>query len=194
MRLRLPVKEGSAAAARLVEQMDAFLKFVRRQVGDPDLALDVLQDSLIKAMGKAGELRDDGALVPWFYRVLRTTAADAQRRRSAHDRALRGLAAEPPAAGDVLPGAEDAEGPAASALVRGCLEVLLQQMSPAYADIIRRVELAGTDPAAFAKDHRLTAGALKVKRHRARQQLRHLIETVCRCPIDPAADCVCGCG
>ena len=179
--------DRNAATTQLATRMDAFLKFVRRQVGDPDLALDVLQDSFVKALAKAGELRDEDALVPWFYRVLRTTAADANRRRAAQARALRGLAAEPQEeeAGEVTPGQE--------AMVRACFENLLPQMTPAYAELIRDLELGGGDAAAYAEAHGMTAGALKTKRHRARRQLQELIESVCRCAIDASVDCVCGC-
>jgi len=179
--------DGNAASAVLVARMDAFLKFVRRQVGDPDLALDVLQDSFIKALAKVGELRNESALVPWFYRILRTTAADAHRRRTADMRAMHALAVEPE---PEEPSPADSE---ARAMVSACLEKLLLHMTPAYAELIQDLELAGGDPNAYARARNMTSGALKVKRHRARRQLQQLIETVCRCAIDKSGDCVCGC-
>ena len=179
--------DGNAATARLVTRMDAFLKYVRRHVGDSEMALDVLHDSFIKAYAKVGELRDEGALVPWFYRILRSTAADAHRRRSAETRALHQMAVEP-TLDDAPP-----EDPAVRAMVSACLENLLPEMTPAYAELIRDLELGNSEADDFAQAHGLTQGALKVKRHRARRQLQHLIETVCQCLVNPAADCVCGC-
>jgi hypothetical protein len=39
-------------------------------VADPDLAEDILHDSLLKALQGAPDLRDQDRLVPWFYRIL----------------------------------------------------------------------------------------------------------------------------
>jgi RNA polymerase sigma factor (sigma-70 family) len=49
---------------RLLESRERFLGYVRARVSDPALAEDILQDSFLKALQKAPELRDEDRLVP----------------------------------------------------------------------------------------------------------------------------------
>src|SRR5918998_4324866 len=65
----------------LLESRDRFLGYVRKRVADPELAEDILQDSLLRALRAAPDLRDEDCLLPWFYRVLQNAIVDAYRRR-----------------------------------------------------------------------------------------------------------------
>jgi len=49
-------------------------------VDDPELAEDILQDSLLRAIQAAPSLRQKDRLVPWFYSVLHNAITDAYRR------------------------------------------------------------------------------------------------------------------
>jgi predicted RNA polymerase sigma factor len=50
-----------------------FVAFLRRRVGDE--AEDLYQQSLLRAVERAGELRDPAEPAPWFWRVLRNAVA-----------------------------------------------------------------------------------------------------------------------
>ncbi|NUM68617.1 RNA polymerase subunit sigma-70, partial [candidate division KSB1 bacterium] len=67
--------------SKLLNQREQLLAYVRRKVSDSALAEDVLQDSLLKALRAAPELRDEEKLVPWFYRILNNAITDVYRRR-----------------------------------------------------------------------------------------------------------------
>ena len=59
--------------SRLVGSLAELLAYARRKVGDPDLAADVVQESLLKALQAAEALRDQERLFAWFYRILDNT-------------------------------------------------------------------------------------------------------------------------
>ena len=81
-------------AEHLLQHQEAFLAFVRKRVADPELAADILQDSLLKALKNVAQIREDENLLAWFYRILRHTLSDLYRRRAMRERVLRDLQAE----------------------------------------------------------------------------------------------------
>jgi RNA polymerase sigma-70 factor, ECF subfamily len=84
-------QEQSGGVERLLAGRDKFLAYVRSRIADPDLAEDVLQDSLLKALRGAPELKDEARLVPWFYRVLQNAIVDAYRRRGVERARVTGI-------------------------------------------------------------------------------------------------------
>jgi RNA polymerase sigma factor (sigma-70 family) len=78
----------------LLENLDEFVGFARRRLGDPELAADALQDSLLKALRAEEQLGNEESARAWFYRILRRTIIDLYRRRDAQDRALERLRGE----------------------------------------------------------------------------------------------------
>ena len=58
----MALEEKEKLAAALMPQLEAFVNFARKRVADPELAADVVQDSLLKAM-RSGEGRECGRVV-----------------------------------------------------------------------------------------------------------------------------------
>lgn len=185
-----PATDPAAAAAtvttmtsrteRLASHLDEFAGFVRRQVRDPELAADVLQEAFTKALRHEGSVRDDEKLVAWFYRVLRTTIVDLHRRGGAR----------PPAAplDDVEPAAPEVDQAAACACLGGAIDLL----PPPQRDLLRALELSDEDPAAAAARLGITPGNLRVRRHRARKALQDALHDTCRmCARHGCVDCHC---
>jgi RNA polymerase sigma-70 factor (ECF subfamily) len=183
--LVLPVTPPAAEA--LARERERFLKFVRARVADPQTALDVLQDALVRALSRLGDLRDEERAVPWFYSILRTTLADLGRRRAREGRADGGDALD--AVADTTPAADEERLGANASMA--CLERLLPLLRPEQAELLRAVDLGDETPEAYAARHGINLGAFRVRRHRARQALRAAILSVCRCLVDVNADCVC---
>lgn len=92
--LELAAKPDAETVRILVENHRAFLQFLERRVGDRALAEDILQDALVKGIGKAGSIREDDSTVAWFYRTLRNAVIDHHRRASAASRSLARFADE----------------------------------------------------------------------------------------------------
>ena len=175
-----------AAAAdiekHLVKEHEAFVAFVRKRVADPELAADIVQDSFLKAMKSAGDLRDDESVVAWFYRILRRTIIDAYRRRDARGRAMDAFEAE---ANDTMTEEDERS-------VCGCLRLLVPTLKPEYAEVIERVELRGEAMEKVAEDLKVSVNNLRVRLHRGRNQLQGRLEETCRvCAQHGCLDCTC---
>lgn len=170
------------AEEHLLEARGQFLGYVRKRIDDPDLAEDILQDSLLRAIRAAPHLHDEERLIPWFYRVLQNAIVDAYRRRGVEQAHV--VWSDIPEIAAELE--DDAE------LCR-CFERLIPTMKSEYADVIQLVELGRESPEAAAERLGIRRNTLKVRRHRARQALRRKLEETCRtCADHGCLDCTCG--
>ena len=171
-----------ATISKLLAHRAKLLAYVRKKISDPELAEDTLQDSLLKALRAAPELRDEDKLLPWFYRILNNTITDVYRHRHVEAK-YRAVAAE---------GEEAALEPEDEANLCTCFRELLPTLKPEYADLIEKMELSGADPAQVAGMFGITRTNLKVRRHRARQALLARLEETCRaCARHGCLDCDC---
>lgn len=167
----------------LAEGRAKFVAFVLARVGDPELAEDIVQDSLLKAVRSADELRERDRLVPWFYQVLRNAIIDAYRRK---DVQRRHVVQELP---------EDLTEPSPDdiATLCACFRALLPTLKPEYREVIDLLDLQGRESASVAAALGVSPNNLKVRRHRARQALRQRLEETCRvCAEGHCLDCTCG--
>jgi RNA polymerase sigma-70 factor (ECF subfamily) len=166
----------------LIDQQAKLLRYVNSKVGDPALAEDLFQDSLLKALQSAGDLRHEDRLIPWFYRILNNAIADLYRQREVAARYLPQLAAD---------GTSEMP-PEERAALCECFVDLLPTLKPEYAATIRRLDLAGDQPEQVAVDMHISANNLKVRHYRARQALRQRLEETCRiCAEHACLDCDC---
>ncbi len=165
----------------LLQHLDQFVAFARRHLHDGDLAADAVQDALTKALAKAGDLRDDDRLLAWFYRVLRNTITDLQRRRQREgQRRAVADAAEAPAPPD-------------EATACACLRPAVRALPAAQAGILEAVDLDGRPIAEVAAELGITENTLNVRRHRARKALYEQMRSTCRvCATHGCVDCDCG--
>ena len=166
----------------LLNQRAAFEAFVRKRTGDAQLAADVVQDSLLKALRAEKQPTDDEGVVPWFYRILRHAVIDAHRRKEANERAMESFAQESSAA----LGAEENRDLCA------CVLPLLDALPPEDAALLRQVDMDGASPTELATTQGVRVNTVNVRLHRARQKLRAQLEAVCRtCATHGCLDCDC---
>lgn len=171
---------------RLVDNHRRFLAFLERRVGSRDAAEDILQDAFVRGLARAETVRDEEAIVPWFYRLLRNALVDHYRRRGAEQRALAYAAGT---ADETAPGPDDALRDAVCA----CVTELVETLKPEYATAIRRVDLEGASVAAFAGELGITANNAAVRLHRAHGALRRQLMRSCgTCAAHGCLDCECG--
>jgi RNA polymerase sigma factor (sigma-70 family) len=167
----------------LVENHRRFRSFLERRVRDPATADDLLQNAYVKGIEKSAGLREGESAVAWFYRLLRNAVVDAARRVGAERRALERRGRE--TAYEI----DEAE-------LRGeicrCVAALLPTLKEEDAELLRRVDLEGREPAAVAAGLGVAAGTLRVRLHRARKALRRLLEHSCgTCTEHGCLDCSC---
>jgi RNA polymerase sigma factor (sigma-70 family) len=171
---------GDVLQSRLLEARETFLGYIRKRVDDPELAEDILQDSLLRALQAAPDLRDGSRLVPWFYRILQHAIIDAYRRGAA------------PRHISLTAGAEPSIEPEDEAALCECFRSLVPTLKAEYAELINAVELGQESPEKAAVRLGVTPNTLKVRRHRARQALRRRLEETCRtCAEHGCLDCTC---
>ncbi len=175
-------------ATALNARRTAFKAFLTARVGSAADAEDILQNGLLKAVQRAGEVQDDAKLTAWFYQLLRNAIVDHYRSRGARRRREDALGTLVARLGeDVAPApkAWDAE------LCR-CLGSVVDTLKPQHAELLRRVDLDGESVQEVAKALKLTANNASVTLHRARKDLRIRLEAFCgACAEGACLDCNC---
>ena len=68
-------------AEYVVSGQDYFYRLAYSQVRDRETALDIVQESVAKALARADSLREPACLRTWFYRILINECMDHFRRR-----------------------------------------------------------------------------------------------------------------
>lgn len=172
----------------LLDRRASFLSFVDRRVGDRALAEDILQAAYMRALQSAegAGLRAEESAVAWFYSILRNAVIDHYRRRATESAAMERWTKE---FGGEEPSVPDES---TRTFVCGCIEQVLPQLRPAYAEVLREVDLAEQPLTEFAKRHALTPGNAAVRAHRARAALRGALAKFCgACSVHACLDCVC---
>lgn len=166
----------------LAENRTKLIGFITQKVGDPDLAEDLLQESLLKALRSSADLRDDEKLVSWFYQIIRNAITDVYRKQGRTDKFRDTYAKE--LERELIPEEEKN--------LCECFVGVIPAMNEEYAEIIKAVELGDEDPEELCARLGITRNHLKVKRHRARKQLREKLEQTCRtCAEHGCIDCTC---
>ena len=87
-------------AEKLTVFRPQMLSYATRQLGDENLAEDVVQDTYVAALDKADAFRGDAALKTWVFAILKNKIADALRGR--YRRAAREVTMEDDPDGDAL--------------------------------------------------------------------------------------------
>ncbi len=181
------VTDSTLPLADLLKYRTRLLAFVRGRVGDVDLAEDILQEALLRALRNAPAIKDEERLLAWFYRVLRNAIIDSYRRKGTDERRTIQNARLLEADGEYNADAEPE--------LCECFRELLPALKPEYREMIEALELGGEAPEAAAARLGIEPGNLKVRRHRARRQLRERLEETCRlCARHGCLDCTCKSG
>ncbi len=168
--------------SQLVGSRAKFLGYIRKRIADADLAEDILQDCLLKAVRSAPQIEDDEELVRWFYRVLQNAIIDAYRRRAAELNRRLNYAAD----------ADLAVEPEEKEEICECVNGLISTLKPEYAEVVKAIDIDGEDAEAVSKRLRVSRNNLKVRSHRARQALKKRLEETCRmCAEHHCLDCSC---
>jgi RNA polymerase sigma-70 factor (ECF subfamily) len=182
----MPPPPSDTRVRALLDNQSAFLAFLERRVGGRDVAEDLLQEALARAVQRISTLRDGEAAVAWFYQALRNAVVDHHRRRGASARAVEALARE-------LGEGEASPSPEVHSAVCQCVSRLVTQLKPEYAAALTGIEVEGTSVKDFAAQQGITANNAAVRVHRARAALEREVRSTCgRCAENGCQDCTCG--
>jgi RNA polymerase sigma-70 factor (ECF subfamily) len=156
--------------APLLDSRQRFVEYVRRRINDSELAEDIVQDGLLRALKAAPDLPSEERLIPWFFQVLRNAVVDEYRKRDVLRRHV-----QPSDAFPDLPDASEED----DRKMCACFRPLLANLKPEYAELIELLEFGDETPERVAGRLGITSNNLKVRRHRARQALRQQLEAAC---------------
>jgi RNA polymerase sigma factor (sigma-70 family) len=164
-----------------------FLNFLRRHVHSDAIAEDLLQQAILNAVRHGKDWDEKENSLAWFFRILRNQITDHYRKRASEQRKMDALTLEADQAG-LFPDSEEDRNHLCI-----CFEALLPSLKGEYADLIRRIDLGGEEPASVANELGLSYNNLSVRLHRARNSLRSSLEKTCGiCTRHGCLDCTCG--
>lgn len=172
----------------LIEHRQAFHGFLSKRLGDAALAEDLLQQCFMKAMAHFHSIKQMDKVIPWFYQILRHALIDFYRSQETDAKRFQTFLNETETLGTHQVPSLDELHPTICA----CLDRLLVKLKPAYADLLRRIDLSGESLQSVAKDLQITTNNLTVRLHRARQALRQSLENACGiCSKHGCLNCTC---
>jgi RNA polymerase sigma-70 factor (ECF subfamily) len=164
----------------LARQRVKFSSFLRRRLPNEADAEDLLQQGLVRAAEKIHTVRDPAQVDAWFYRLLRRLVADAHEKEAVRSARL-----------DLLRADLDEASPEEVATC-GCSLGLLAGLRPAYATMLRRVDMDGEPVGEVARSLELSSNNATVRLHRARKAMRRALLDACgTCAADACVDCSC---
>jgi RNA polymerase sigma-70 factor (ECF subfamily) len=177
------LQPDAAIEAALIEHRRDFLRMLTHRVGDTATAEEVLHQFSLRAVSRAFDLRQRESLLAWLSRLLRTVLADYARREATRRRQETAYARHQ---------ALTREDPELESTVCTCLSTLLPTLKPAYADILRRVELLGEPRQQVAAALGVSMNNVTVRLHRARQAIKRALLLSCTtCPEHGFLRCAC---
>ncbi len=149
-------------------------RYLARMVSEAD-AEDLVQDVFERAHSASTQGGGRHAAA-WLYRIARNAAVDRLRSRTIRERedvvaALRDGATgcEPRPDDDLV-----------RAQMRACILDLVERLAPSHRAVVLLSELRGLSDREAAEALGISLGAAKIRLHRARRALRHLMECECR--------------
>ncbi len=167
-------QEGDRAAfAALVRaHQDEVYTLARRLVGDPHLAADVAQESLVRAWKALPRFRGEARLSTWLHRITVNTAWTHK------DRARRaaGLPIEDYYDLPAPPSPNDPETAGELAELRGNLRAALDRLPEQQRQVVVMKDIHGWSHQEIADAMDISVTAAKVRLHRARARLAKDLE------------------
>lgn len=180
----------SAAFGELVlRYQDRLFNAVVRVLDNPDDALDVVQDSFVSAYHSLASFKGDAEFYTWLYRIAFNAAVSVRRRRRPFVSLNAGRHGDPGlelADGSemVRPGAALERAEDEAALQHG-----LNRLSPEHRAVLVLKDMEGMKYEQIADALGVPIGTIRSRIHRARLELRELLEAGDRPtphPHDPA--------
>jgi len=166
--------------ANLSDQRDRFLGFVERRVRNRSVAEDILQAAYARAISQLKTLKTQESATAWFFRILRNAVIDHYRHTAVEGRTFE------PWTPEIVP--ETVFINEAPSNTCKCIDGALNEINPAYQEVVRQIDLEEIPLSSFAQHSGITPGNAAVRAHRARQALRK--QLIHRCGVCAKAGCL----
>ncbi|WGS83887.1 sigma-70 family RNA polymerase sigma factor [Methylomonas sp. UP202] len=143
--------------------------YLRRQVDDPSIAEDLLQDVFVKALVTINANRTPANLTGWLYAVARTTVVDYYRSKRLDVTEL----------DEDLPDTQQINDELLHRELANCLRPLTLQLPAIYRDTLLATDFGGQTMSSLAKEQGLSRSAIKSRASRARVMLKEKLLECC---------------
>ena len=168
----------TAAFGELVRRyQDRLYNTVYRLLDNAEDAQDVVQEAFLHAYQALGAFKGDALFFTWLYRIAFNTAVSLKRKQRAVLRVEAGRA-ETGSAGEPLDGSEESQ--PGHALERAEQERRVQdalnRLSPDHRAVLVMKDMEGLKYEEMAKILDVPVGTIRSRLHRARLELRELLE------------------
>jgi RNA polymerase sigma-70 factor (ECF subfamily) len=159
------------------ETRERLHRYFRSRISDPDLVEDLLQEVLLKAFAKKGQVRDDERLTAWINRIANHVLIDHYRQKGR---------LQPEAEfGEHLPDSES--NPPETDRTRefsACLLPMIQGMPEPYREALLLTELGGLSQKELAERLGISYSGAKSRVQRGREKLRERLLDCCHIQTD----------
>lgn len=171
----------------ILSSQKKFINFLKSKVGSLEIAEDIFQSSILKAIKNKDSLKDDSALIPWFYQILRNAVTDYYRENKKilkKSEELSWFLSELENETEFLKKSKED--------LCACFKDLLNTLNPSYFELLNKVDLNGEDIHQVAIDHKINLNNATVMLHRARKALKKSLELTCgACTKHGCLNCTC---
>lgn len=179
----------TSEAIDLGRYRQALLDHIRSIVRNPTEAEDVLQEVLVKAHQSLGQLRAEGALTTWLFRIATHMGIDHLRKHSRQPQVV-----EPVEPEDLA--SEDDGTPGLQRMVEqqemsACIQRFLLNLPSVYRTVLLLHDLDGLTAGEIAARLGITLDNAKVRLHRARAAFRTALQAGCSFSRDERGVMVC---
>lgn len=169
---RAQAGDRGAFAALVRAHGNEVYTLARRLVGDPHLAADIAQETLIRAWRAIPDFRGDARLSTWLHRITVNTAWTLKKRSKRHSAVnLDDLEGHP-----ALRDANHPETAGEIVELRGRLRRALDGLPVAQRQVVILKDVYGWSHAEIADSMGISVTAAKVRLHRARARLAQDLE------------------
>ena len=165
----MPERDDLTSWAALRE---ALYRFVTPRVGEV-AAEDVVQDVLVRAYTRRGDLKEASKWRSWLFRIARNAVIDHYRARKPVD----------PLPAELIEENPDGDDEAGQALAR-CLVPMLDELPPPYREALKLADIEGMRQRDVADRLGLSVSGAKSRVQRARRMLRDVLLACCRVEVD----------
>jgi len=186
---RLRAGDASAYEALVRKHMPVLLRVARRFMKSEEDARDVVQESFINAFKSIDKFAANAQLSTWLHRIVVNTALmqlRTQKRRREEDIEdhLPKFASDGHAILPAQPWSENAETTLARTELSNVVRTSIDQLPDTYREVLLMRDIEELSTEETAKMLGITANAVKVRLHRARQALRTLLDPYMRSAND----------
>jgi RNA polymerase sigma-70 factor (ECF subfamily) len=158
---------------------DRVVRYLASMLDDAALAHDLAQETFIRVHKSMDGLRDAEARASWIFRIARNVAIDHHRSRSGRQGSLTASLDEPDCGTDLIDAGVSVENKLDEAEMTACMHSTIRQLSAPLRECLILRDLEGLGEQAVADIQECSLAAVKVRTHRARQQLRAKLHVQC---------------